>query len=175
MGAVRRIATGLVGMALLLPALLPSPALAQEETLFLLVRHAEREEDGSDDPHLSKAGVERARLLAAMLADAGITHIHSTDLNRTRETAAPLRAATGLEVATYFTMDVEGFAHRLLATPGRHLVVGHSNTIPPLVKALGGDPGSEIETMEYDRLYLVALGPRGPTTVLLRFGAPFGG
>ena len=162
-------------LALLPAAALPRPIAAQTETVILVVRHAERAEDGSDDPHLSEAGRERAALLARMLADAGLTHIHSTDLNRTRETAAPVQALTGLEVGIYFTMDGEGFARRLRETPGRHLVVGHSNTVPPLVRALGGDPGPDIGTLEYDRLYVLTVGPQGATTLLLRFGAPFGG
>jgi broad specificity phosphatase PhoE len=173
-----RLAPALVLLALSLfpvPLLLPQAAAAQEGTVLFLVRHAERAEDGGDDPHLSPAGRERAALLGRMLANARVTHIHSTDLHRTRETAAPLQAIGGLEVETYFTMDVAGFAARLREMPGRHLVVGHSNTLPPLVRALGGEPGPDIETMEYDRLYVVTLGRQGVTTILLRFGAPFGG
>ncbi len=147
--------------------------------MVFLVRHAERADDGmmtgGEDPHLSEAGEARARLLAALLADAGITHIHSTDLRRTRETAAPLAAATGLAVLVYEADDLGGFARRLMEAPGRHLVVGHSNTTPALVEALGGDPHGGIETMEYDRLYLLRLGGEGAETVLLRFGEPYGG
>jgi phosphohistidine phosphatase SixA len=144
----------------------------KEETLIFLVRHAERAEDGTDDPHLAEEGRVRAALLAALLRDAGITHIYSTDLHRTRETAAPLADRAGLAVEIHDAGDPATFAARLRDTPGRHLVVGHSNTTPELVLALGGDPGSAMETMEYDRLYLVAVGPQGVNTVLLRFGAP---
>jgi phosphohistidine phosphatase SixA len=151
----------------------------QEETLVFLVRHAERADDGGmaseEDPHLSAAGEERAEVLARMLKDAGITHIHSSDYLRTRETAAPLAAATGLDVSTYDARDLESFAAELLATPGRHLVVGHSNSTPELVAALGGEPYGEIESMEYDRLYLVSICPGKATTALLGFGAPFEG
>jgi hypothetical protein len=51
-------------------------------------------------------------------------------------------------------------------------VVGHSDTTPELVGLLGGDPGAPIdEPTEYDRLYVVTLGPDGTvTTVLLRYG-----
>ncbi len=168
-------ATLAFGVALLLAAPLPRPVEAQEETIILLVRHAERAEDGSADPHLSGAGRERADLLARMLADAGITHIHSTDLHRTRETVAPLATGRGLSVETYLGSELEALAARLRATPGRHLVVGHSNTTPEMVRALGGEPGPDIEEMEYDRLYLVTVGPRGVRTVLLRFGRPFEG
>ena len=155
------------------------PSGPQEETLVFLVRHAERADDGGmaseEDPHLSVAGRERAEALAEVLRNAGITHIHTSDYLRTRETVAPLAAATGLAVSTYDVRDLASFAARLLATPGRHLVVGHSNSTPELVTALGGDPHGAIETMEYDRLYLLSVGDGSVETVLLRFGVPFGG
>ena len=64
---------------------------------------------------------------------------------------------------------------RLKAAGGRHLVVGHSNTVPDLVERLGGDGGEAIEEAgEYDRLYIVTLKREGrASTVLLRYGEPF--
>ena len=57
---------------------------------------------------------------------------------------------------------------------GRVLITGHSNTTPALVDFLGGDSVSAIHEAEYDRLYIVVIGPgRVATSVLLRFGAPF--
>jgi probable phosphoglycerate mutase len=153
------------------------PRMDQEETLVFLVRHAERADDGGmvseEDPHLSSEGRGRAEALARMLKDVGLTHIHSTDYLRTRETAAPLAAATGLPVSIYDPRDLDAFAAALRATPGRHLVVGHSNSSPMLVAALGGDPYGAIEEMEYDRLYLLSIGPDEVETILLRFGAPY--
>jgi hypothetical protein len=54
--------------------------------------------------------------------------------------------------------------------------VGHSNTTPALVDALGGASVSPVEEDEYDRLYVVVLGPgETVTSSLLRFGAESGG
>ncbi|MEQ9570005.1 MAG: phosphoglycerate mutase family protein [Longimicrobiales bacterium] len=143
-----------------------------------LVRHAERADDGmgdQPDPELSAPGRVRAAELARLLGDAGITSIHSTPFRRTRQTAAPLAEALGLEVQAYDPRDpaaMEAFLARL-AEPGRHVVVGHSNTTPDLVRRLGGDPVSPIDEMEYDRIYVVTRGPDGSiTSSLLRFGAP---
>ena len=36
---------------------------------------------------------------------------------------------------------------------GPVLVVGHSNTLPELVRLFGGAPGADIGDDEYDRLY----------------------
>ena len=67
---------------------------------------------------------------------------------------------------------MEAFLSRI-RSPGRHVVVGHSNTTPALVERLGGDALSPIEELEYDRIYVVVLGPDGTvTSSLLRFGAP---
>jgi len=145
--------------------------------VVFLVRHAERGDDGamtgSEDPRLSPAGVQRAQELALLLRDAGITHLHSTDYRRTRATAAPLARDTGLEVTLYDGGNLQAFARRLSSIPGRHLVVGHSDTTPALVAALGGDPHGEIEPLEYDRLYMVRVGPEKAETVLLRYGDPY--
>ncbi len=165
----------------LLPAFLASLALpvaatAQSgATVVYLVRHAERAEDGSSDPVISLNGWDRSRLLAEMLVDAGLTNIHTTDFRRTRGTGRPTAEATGLAMELYNPRDLPGFAERLRATPGRHLVLGHSNTTPGLVSALGGDPGDPIEELEYDRLYIVTLTDEGASTVLIRFGKPFEG
>lgn len=169
------LAPALLGLALSVLACRPAPV--QEDTIIFLVRHAERADDGmmtgEEDPHLSDTGYARAELLATLLQDVGLTHIHSSDYIRTRETGAPAASRAGLEVVTYDVRALEDFAEELLATPGRHLVVGHSNSTPQLVAALGGDPHGEIQTMEYDRLYLLSAGPGEVQTVLLRFGEPF--
>ncbi len=153
-------------------------SLAQEDPVFFLVRHTERTDDvpGAEheaDPHLSQVGHERAALLATVLNDAGLTHIHSSDFVRTRETAAPTIGATGIDLTLYDVDDIPGFAEHLKTQKGRHLVVGHSNTTWDLVEALGGAPGPPIESLEYDRLYMVIMGPAGVRTVLIRFGTPF--
>jgi len=149
------------------------PAQAQapnESTVIYLVRHAEKVDD-SRDPPLSELGLKRARLLAQMLRDADLTHLHSTDLERTRDTANPIALRTGLEVRIYDPQHLTKFAGLLRATPGHHLVVGHSNTTPQLVRLLGGR-SSEIADDEYDRLYVLTIKPKGgATTILVRFGA----
>lgn len=171
--------------ALVLVTALAAPLSLSAQTdpvVIFLVRHAERADDepsadmvSTDDPMLSEAGEERARLVAELLRDAGITHIHTTDYNRTRATGAPAAEVLGLEMELYDPRDLMAFAQRLRQTPGRHLVLGHSNTTPELVTALGGDPQGTISEMEYDRLYVVTLSEDGASTVLLRFGARYRG
>ncbi|MEE4218047.1 MAG: phosphoglycerate mutase family protein [Xanthomonadales bacterium] len=154
---------------------LPStPVAAEDGRLYFLVRHAEKVLQG-DDPLLSPAGKLRAAALSSLLADTGIEGIHSTDFNRTRNTVAPLAQRLGLAVELYDPARPENLLADLRKTGGRQLVVGHSNTVPDLVRRLGGDGGPAIdEAREYDRLYLVAVDGNGVvTTVLLRYGTPF--
>jgi len=171
----RRAVLSALLFATLLPGIAPPPAAAQSAPVVIyLVRHAERAEDGTNDPPISQAGQARAETLATLLRDAGITQLHTTDFARTRQTGAPLAQALGLGLQVYDPRDLQAFADRLRTTPGRHVVFGHSNTTPALVEALGGEPHGAIDEMEYDRLYVVVLPEDGPAaTVLLRFGAPY--
>jgi broad specificity phosphatase PhoE len=153
--------------------------LAQEAgsgSTVYLVRHAERAADHPSDPTLTPAGSARAALLARMLADVELVSVWSTDYRRTRLTAAPVARVHGLEVASYDPRGpgLQALLERLRSTPGHHLVVGHSNTTPAVVEALGGDPVSPIDEGEYDRLYVVVLaGSEVVSSALIRFGEPW--
>lgn len=151
----------------------------REATVVYLVRHAEKMDAGASkdpkNPDLTEAGKQRADLLARVLADAGVERIYSTDYVRTMATASPLARKLGVEVERYDPTDLAGFAKRLRERGGRVLISGHSNTTPALVEALGGEPGSPIdEASEYDRLYVLVIGPADTTTMLLRYGSPSG-
>lgn len=144
--------------------------VATDTVVVFLVRHAEKLDD-SRDPPLSETGQRRAVELARLLGDAGVTRVWSTDYQRTRATAEPTASARGLVVQPYDPNDLPGFAATLAALPGRHLVVGHSNTTPALVRALGGNAGNLMGDAEYDRLYVVTRAGDRVTTVQLRWGA----
>lgn len=164
---------GWMWMALLTGA---GAVLAQEASTastVYLVRHAERAVDHPSDPTLTPGGSTRAALLARMLQDVDLTSVLSTDYRRTQLTAAPVAADHGLTVESYDPRGpgLEDLLERLRSTPGYHLVVGHSNTTPAVVEALGGDPGSPIEEDEYDRLYVVVLADSEVvSSSLIRFG-----
>ena len=144
--------------AILITALVAVSACKQaapKTDAIFLVRHAEKTTE-KNDPGLTQAGKARALALANRLGGEGITYIHSSDYIRTRDTAEPLAEKLGLEVQIYDPRDLPAIADKLKSTPGRHLVVGHSNTTPPLVELLGGDGGKPIvEATEYDRLYVI--------------------
>lgn len=148
-----------------------APALpAQSPTVIYLVRHAEKVDD-SADPELSAPGQVRAAELARVLRDAGVTRVYSTDLKRTRATARPTADERKLPILPYDPRALQPFADTVRTMGGRLLMVGHSNTTPALVRALGGDPGPPIGDGEYDRLYVLTVSPGQPViTIVLRFG-----
>ena len=141
------------------------------DSVFFLVRHAEKQTAG-DDPALGDAGRQRAERLADLLADARLNSVHSTDFRRTLQTARPAAARHGLDVRFYDPATPGTLLEDLRQRGGRHLLVGHSNTVPGLVEQLGGEGGPAIEEQgEYDRLYVVTIGADGrATTLLLRYG-----
>lgn len=130
---------------------------------YYLLRHAEKA-DSSADPPLSPEGEERARGLVRTLSGVGVTHLHSTDYRRTRQTLGSLAELTGLEVEIYNPRDLTGFAARLREMDGVHVVVGHSNTTPELAELLGGDPGPAMDESEYGRLYVLVRDAEGSIT-----------
>jgi 2,3-bisphosphoglycerate-dependent phosphoglycerate mutase len=135
-------------------------ALGPDEiTTIFLVRHAEKADDGTDDPDLDSMGAVRAEVLAKMLLPSEIRAIYSTDYKRTRQTGQPLADMTGLDIDIYIPHDT-AFIHDMV---NRHrgeavLVVGHSNTIPALVNQLVGEKAhQQLEEMEYDKLFIVTV------------------
>ena len=142
--------------------------------MAFLVRHGEKA-DLSEDAELSAAGRERAEELARTLRSAEIEYVHSSDFIRTRGTAAPTAAEYGLEVELYDPRDLPALVERLRRMGGRHLVVGHSTTTPPMVELLGGRPSSVInEEREFDRLYIVTIGSDGAaSSVMMRYGKAY--
>lgn len=152
---------------------LAAPA-AEGPSLVVLVRHAEQAGSSAEDPGLTELGRARAWQLARLLADSGITRIHSSDTRRTRETASPLAERLGLPIEGYDPGELEALAERLRESRERALVVGHSNTTDELAVLLGGaSAGSIVEEWEYDRLYLLTPDPGGGmAATLIRYGPP---
>ena len=169
--------------AAILTAGLPTHVAAQAPdrpavpTQVILVRHAEKASEPSDDPPLSALGAERAQALAATLRDAGVTAIITTQLRRTRGTAQPLATANGLtpEVVPSQRGERETHVAAVAAAVRRHagevvLVVGHSNTIPAIIDALGGPSFPDICESVYANLFVLLPGPSTARLVKAHYG-----
>ena len=145
------------------------PAVEATPVIFI-VRHAEKATTGGNDPDLSVAGQKRTEALARILKDAQITAVFVTEFKRTRETAAPTAKAAHLDPTVVPAKDVAGLVAKLRALSGNALVVGHGNTIPDLMKALGITMPIAIPEDDYTEIFLVSL--RDPPQ-LLRLHYPF--
>ena len=130
---------------------------AAQDTLVILVRHADRASEDRDSP-LSAQGQRRAACLARTLADAHLDKIYVTEFQRTQQTAAPAASAARVDATRLKAADVTGTVAMLRALPaGTHaLVVGHGDTVPAIVTGLGGE-ATPIGSKEFDRMYVLAM------------------
>ena len=158
--------------AVVFAAVLGLAAVASAQPAVFIVRHAERADAGTPaakvpgaDPDLSEAGRARAESLATTLKDARITAIFVTEYKRTAQTAAPLAKALGIQPTAITSKDVDGLAEKVRTAAGNVLVVGHSNSVPTLIKALGVADPLTIAEEEFDNLFVVS---RGSPPALLR-------
>jgi broad specificity phosphatase PhoE len=131
-------------------------------TIILLVRHAEKPENNDPNPNLTDTGEKRARALARIAEEAGVSAIFATEFCRTAQTAQPTAIRLGLPIqvqpnaqvgdqlancdpplsATTQLLQVTGLAQHILQQHSLQVVlaVGHSNTVPQLAAQLGADP-----------------------------------
>ncbi len=161
----------------------PQPSAPTAQRTVILLRHAEKD-PASDpkDPALSRAGEERARQLARLLAKAGATRLIASEFRRTRTTLEPLAKALGLSVESRPAREVEALARELQNAPSGSVTVvaGHSNTLPKLATSLGapitGLVGAkpELDDSDYDCLFVLTLPAADarvrPTILELRYG-----
>jgi broad specificity phosphatase PhoE len=131
-------------------------ATAAQSTIFV-ARHAEKAESGGNDPDLSEAGRARAESLAKMLKNANITAIYATEFKRTQQTATPAAKALGLALTIVPAKDTATLSAKLRDLHGNALVVGHGDTIPDLIKALGVETPVNIAETDYDNLFVVVI------------------
>lgn len=147
------------------------------QTVYL-VRHAEKA-DASADPVLSEAGQARAAALSAALKDAHPDRIFTSPLQRTRLTAAPTAGFHSAEIEPV-SLDGGAAAHvaavvdrvRALPDDAVVLIVGHSNTIPLIARALGYAEAADMPECEYDRMTMLHLTGEAAQGQVSRYGAP---
>lgn len=142
-------------------------------TTIIVVRHAEKVQDGGLDPPLSAEGQARAELLARMFGNARlpghIDAIYVSPALRNRLTAAPLAARLGMTPEVVSQDDPGGLAHRVLHEhpDGRILVIGHTDTVPAIVAALSGAKNiPPIGALEYGTMYVVTVPRIGRANIL---------
>lgn len=153
-------------------------------TTVFLVRHAEKAAEPREDPPLLETGNTRAQELARILGPVGIKAIYTSQFLRTRQTGEPLAKQLGItattlqikmnpakpkEISEQSYKDIVEKIYEHLGDAA--LVIGHSNTIPEVIKRLGGDIAPIIDEKNFDDLFVVTIYAKGKAKVAhLKYG-----
>ena len=166
-------------VAAALGALICAGAAGAQPSTVILVRHAEKAAAPANDPVLSAEGIQRALDLAAALSGARVSSVITTQLQRTQLTAKPISDALGkppiiVPVASPVAAHVEAVAAAVRARPAGDvvLVVGHSNTIPAIIAALGGPKLPDLCDPQYGMIFILEFPATGaPRFIKAKYGA----
>lgn len=136
-----------------------STAQVPASASIFVVRHAEKADPNDPDTPLSPAGGSRAQALKERLSGRHISAVYATEFRRTQQTAKPTADGAGLEVSVIGHTDRSRLIAQALTVPmgSAVLIVGHSNTVPDIVRELSGEAVDGINDNEYDRLYEVVI------------------
>jgi 2,3-bisphosphoglycerate-dependent phosphoglycerate mutase len=142
-----------------------------EYAVYILVRHAEKKKDSTDNPALSPEGQERALKLARMLKKVPLARASSTNLKRTLETVEFVKVQQPNPLPTdVFPKDMLGdwLAETLPTAKGKiNFHAGHSNTVPQMLNIMSGSLAwKEIPENEYDHLYIAVVKSLGEAEIL---------
>jgi len=135
-------------------------SIASAQPVVVIVRHAEKATNGGSDPDLSSAGRARADALARILKDSDIMAIFTIEFKRTQETAAPTATSIGVTATVIPAKDTAALVAKLHQLNGNALVVGHGDTIPNIIKALGIDSPINIPDEDYSEFLIVTVGDK---------------
>jgi len=161
--AVRRCFVVAIRVALFAATLSAGANAQRAPIVVIVVRHAEKDTLPPDDPPLTAAGAARALALDRALAAAGVQAVITTQLRRTRETARPIAERLGLVVQTVkrdedITAHARAVAAAVLKEVGKTvLVVGHGETVGPIIAALGGPQIRNLCANEYSHIFVLVL------------------
>ena len=143
--------------------------------IVFALRHADRKPEPDDE--LSPAGVARAKLLARMLGESGVRTAFCSSARRTQQTVEPLKALLGNQldiviVDTTSANHVQEIVDGVKALPSDAVaaVVGHSDTIGPIVKRLTGRTIDPIAGHEFDKLFVLCVAPGASMVAQTRYG-----
>jgi len=151
----------LVILAAALAACATTSASVSDEPVYYVMRHLNTPA-GERDPDLTEEGRRAAEQLARWFHTDRPAAIYVSDYRRTRQTAAPLAARLGTTPIVYDPGDTPGLVARVRAGPLPALIVGHSNTVPEVVAALGGTPPAPLVHEDFGDIWRI--GPGGATT-----------
>ena len=127
-------------------------------TKIYVVRHAEKLSTGSD-PGLTAEGQQRAEALKDLLHPDSLSGAYATQYQRTFETAQPTVIDQRIVLRRYQADAGKPLLDSLSHLKKKqYLVVGHSNTVLPMLTSIGLHPSrNEIADTDYDNLFTVTV------------------
>ncbi len=151
--------------------------------IVFLTRHAEKADAPRQDPPLNETGRTRANELARILYDSEIKTIITSQFLRATQTAEPVALRLAINITTIpiamspsnpqqvSEQSIAAIVKRVNEKPGEAvLVIGHSNTVPEVIRMLGGDAVPTIDEKAFDNLFVVfVLGPKKAKVVRLKY------
>ena len=155
-------------MVRILLALCFAAILGAQDTTVVLVRHAERQSIWDGDSPLGEAGLRRAQALVPRLATFHPAALYTSDLQRTRQTLAPLAARLDLTPSTFPKHASAELAAAILRDHrGQTVVVcWHHDLMKKLVRALGvKSPVPHWPLASYDPLWIVRVPAQGTASL----------
>ena len=168
--------TALIGLFLLAGHVKGQGGDFDKKTIIYLVRHAEK--DTGKNPILTTKGMQRTGMLMRTLADKHISRIYVTQYRRSQLTADSFSRMMHIDTVHY-TADTTG--NDLVSKINEKkdwgksiLVIGHSNTIPTLVRKLGVAYYivKELPETEFDNLFMITYKKHNPALTVTKYGAP---
>lgn len=139
-------------------------------TTVILVRHAERL-NATDTTSISEEGIQRAHSLAHTLSSSGLKRIYVSEKIRTEQTAWPTAELFAITPAQIPANAIKQFADSVKSHRGDViLIVGHSDTVPLIMKKLGIQVVPQIASTEFDNLFVVTVFRFRATMAHLKFG-----
>lgn len=147
-------------------------------TKIYIVRHAEKE--AGKDPVLTAGGIIRAGDLMRALKNESVQKIYVSRTRRSQMTGDSMRIQLGIDTVHY-TADT--LCDNLISTIMEHrdfgktiLIIGHSNTIPKIIRKLGvlDYPQADLPDNAFDNLFLVTYKKEKAVVKQMKFGTKSG-
>jgi len=115
---------------------------------------------GQQDPDLTEEGRRSAGLLDSWFQRDPPDAIYASNTRRAQQTAAPLAARLHINPKIYDPSDTAALVASVLRENGTVLIVGHSNTVPGIVAAIGGERPADLTHEDFGDIWHVFGEPR---------------
>lgn len=145
-----------------------TPIIQESEsnvTQIFILRHTEKEDETSENPALSAAGIKRAKYWKKVLQHTTFDQVFTTDFTRNIQTADLIASSSSIKPELYYPMSFDVMNFMNLIKGETVLIIGHSNTIPDMVNRLINETKyPPMSHQNYNILFTIAINENGETS-----------